>query len=1027
MKLADVSIRRPVLATVMVGVLLVFGVWAYPRIGVDLFPNIEFPFASITAVYPGADPETIETKVVDKLEEAVSTVNGIEVLRSTSMENVGIVVIQFVLERDAAQAVQDVRDKVAAALAELPRDLEPPVVAKFDVGAMPIMTIAVSGSMPIRELTDIADRQIKQKLQTVDGVGGCDIVGGREREFHVWVDPAKLEERWLAVGDVFQALAAQNVEIPGGRLEVGDREVIVKTRGQVHSKEELESIVITAASGSPIRIRDVARVEDGEEEARSYSSLNGTAAVALVIRKQSGSNTVEVAKTVRKRLGEIAGQLPQGMKVEIPQDNSLFIAQNIHDVQFDLLFGGLLAILIVLFFLHDWRATFISAIALPTSVVATFFFIKAMGFTFNTLTMLGLSLSIGILIDDAIVVIENIHRHLEMGKTPWQAASEATAEIGLAVMATTASILAVFVPVATTSGIVGRFMWQFGMTVAFAVSVSLFVAFTLTPMLSARMLKHNSRHGGSGKERAKGALGRGIDAMLGGVDRAYRVLLGAALRHRWVTIVVALGALFGSCALASKVPMDFMGESDQGQFSVKVELPTGTGLSKTRTYAEEVAGELRAIPGVAATFLTIGGSTASEVNRGDIQVNLVPRARRTFTQDEAMVYARARLARRDGAIFAVEPVNLMGGGGGAASAMRQATIQLNIRGSDYQELNEAATKMIELMRQQGGYVDIDTSYRGGQPEIGVAIDREIAADRNVPIAFVAQTIRSLVAGDKATEIAIGGNRYDVRVRLDQEFRSRPTSLLALKTRSASGALVDMASLVRLDPGTGPAKVERQDRQRQVTVYANLEGKALGSAVAELGSAAKRLLPATLTTDFTGMGDMMAKTFRDLLAALLLAIVVVYLLLAAQFESFVHPFTIMLSLPLSLVGAIGALAIAHQPLGMMAMIGVILLMGLVTKNAILLVDYTNALRQKGMGKIEALLTAGPVRLRPILMTTTAMIFGMVPVALAISEGGEMRAPMAITVIGGLITSTLLTLVVVPVVYSLLDREKPRPQG
>jgi HAE1 family hydrophobic/amphiphilic exporter-1 len=1021
MKLADVSIRRPVLATVMVGALTIFGIVAYPRIGVDLFPEIEFPVVTVTAIYPGADPGTVESKVVDKLEEAINTVSGIKVLRSTSMENVGLVIIQFELERKVDQALQDVRDKVAGVLRDLPKDLEPPVIEKIDVGATPVLYLAVAGQKDVRDLTHLADKVVKEKLQTLPGVGAIEIVGGQKREFHVYIDPRKLESYHLSVTEVMQALGAQNVEIPGGRLDVGAREFAVKTRGQVHTAREIGEIIITAAAGAPVRVSDVARVEDGRVEKRSHSSLNGKSAVALVVSKQSGANTVEVAHSLRDALEKLKSQIPKDVTISVPTDNSIFIENSIEDVKFDLLFGAALAIVVIMFFLHNWRATFISSLALPASVVATFAFIQAMGFTFNFMTMLALSLSIGILIDDAIVVIENIHRHLEMGKPPLRAATEACQEIGLAVMATTASIVAVFLPVATMKGIIGRFFLQFGLTVTFAVSVSLFVAFTLTPMLAARMLKPH--------EKKEFFLARWIEAFLKALDRGYRRVLGWSLRHRLTTLALATAAMASAMFIVRYVPVEFLPMEDRSQFNVKLELPTGTALAKTEAAMEEVAAKLRQIPGVDATFGTLGSGKLGEVNMAEIQVNLVPRKGRAFNQEEAMHFARALFAGRTDAQFAVEPVPMFSSGG----AFRQSMLQFNIRGRDYSELNRAAEQIQAEMKKLGGYVDLDTSYRGGKPEVGIQIDRDRAADLGIPIASLAMTIRLMIAGEKATDITADGERHDVRVRLDEKFRQKPEDLYRLEVRSTHmgpmgmpPSLVRLSNLVNIDTGSGPAKIERQNRRRQVTVFANLQGKVLGQAVAEVDSAA-RSLPSHLDTSWTGMGDIMRESFGHLITALILAIVMVYLILAAQFESFLHPFTIMLSLPLSFVGALGALALTGQTISIFSMIGIILLMGLVTKNAILLVDYTNTLRDRGLDRMQALLEAGPVRLRPILMTTAAMIFGMVPVAMAWSEGGEQRAPMAIAVIGGLITSTLLTLVVVPVVYSLLDALIERVTG
>ncbi|MCB9556506.1 MAG: efflux RND transporter permease subunit [Deltaproteobacteria bacterium] len=1015
MKLADTSIRRPVLATVMVGALMVFGLVAFPNIGVDLFPEVEFPIATITAVYPGADPVTVESKVVDKLEEAVSSVNGIKVLRSTSMENVGQVVIQFVLERSAARAVQDVRDKVSSALRNLPPDLEPPVVEKFDVGAAPILAIAVAGPQPIRELTRITDDVVKQKLQSLRGVGGIDIVGGREREFHVWIDARKLEAQGLSVDDVMGTLRAQNIEIPGGRLNVGDQELVVKTRGQLRSIEQLRRVIITSALGATIRIGDIARVEDGVEEARSYASRDGISAVSLVVRKQSGANTVAVAKAVHQAIAKLNQRMPEGVKITVPLDNSVYIGKAISDVQFDLAFGAVLAVIIILFFLHDWRATAISALAIPTSVVATFAFINAMGFTFNNMTMLALTLSIGILVDDAIVVIEAIHRHVAMGKPAMRAASDACKEIGLAVMATTASIVAVFVPVAVMKGLIGRFFLQFGLTVAFAVIVSLFVAFTLTPMMASRMLRthHSSQRW----------LWRKIAAVLDRFDAYYRRILGWALHHRAWTLLIATVAFFGSCSLMKVVPFEFLPPEDRGEFSVKIETTSGTDLPTTRGEVERVGEMLRRVPGVESTFATVGGGAAGTINKADLQVNLVERKRRDFTQAEAMAHVRKVIKRIDPkAQTTVDQINAVGGGG-----FRAQLIQLNIRGNDFGEINKVAKKIIDHMRRSGGYVDIDSTYRGGKPEVAVVIDRDRAADLGVPVATIAASLRTLVAGEKVGELNTDGDRFDIRVRLAQYFRSDPNLIGTLQVRSISGGLVPLSNLVTVVPGEGPATIERQSRRRQVTVLANLEGKALGEAVQELEAQARKHVPATMDWDWAGMGEVMKESAGHMAVALVLAIIMIYLILAAQFESFVHPFTIMLSLPMSLVGALGALAVTQMSLNIFSMIGVIMLMGLVTKNAILLVDYTIQLRAQGDDCHQALLKAGPVRLRPILMTTAAMIAGMLPVALGQSEGGEQRAPMAICVIGGLITSTLLTLVVVPVVYSLIDGLSRRLRG
>jgi HAE1 family hydrophobic/amphiphilic exporter-1 len=1025
MKLADISIKRPVFATVMVSVLAVFGVWGYRQLSVDMFPDVEFPICTVTATYPGADPETIESRVIDKLEEAISGVSGIKTLRSTSMENVGLVFVQFELERKADQAVQDVRDKVSAALKDLPKDLEPPLVERLDIGAAPVMAIALASDMEKRDLTDIAKNTIKQRLQAINGVGSVDIIGGQEREFHLWIDPQRLDSFGLVPGDVAQAVASQNVEIPGGRFDADARELSIKTRGQVHTAEELGNIIITAAAGAPVRIRDVARVEDGAQERRSYATFNGKSSVTLVVKKQSGSNTVDVAHKVKKALDKLRPMFPK-ITMNIASDNSVFTERAIDDVKFDLLFGAALAILIIMFFLHDWRATLISATALPVSVISTFAFIYFMGYTLNMMTMLALSLSIGILIDDAIVVIENIHRHLEMGKSPLKAAAEATAEIGLAVMATTASILAVFVPVATMKGMIGRFFVQFGLTVAFAVAVSLFVAFTLTPMLSSRFLRTHS---------GKGPVGKAIERFLDGIERVYGKLLAAALRHRAITVLVALGVFVASIVLAGIVPKEFMPVEDRSQYMIKLEMPTGSSLSATETMAENVATKIRQVPGVDETLVTIGGNALSEINRADVQVNLVGKKKRNFSQAQMIQYTREQLPGwmgRTDVSFAVEPFNMTGASSGA---IRNSMVQFNVRGKDYAEISKATDEIIKFLSTEQviikgetkhKYVDIDTSYRGGKPELAINIDRDRAADLGVPMATIALTMRSLMADEKVSEMTADGERYDIRMKLDEAFRQKAQDLMALKVRSTTGQLVSLSNVVAIDNEAGPAKIERQNRQRQITIFANLN-ISLGEATKHIEELAAKAVPKNMSTDWAGQADIMRESMINLLQALILAIIIVYLVLAAQFESFLHPFTIMLSLPLSMVGALGAIALTHSMINIMTMIGIILLMGLVTKNAILLVDYTNTLRRQGIARKEALMKAGAVRLRPILMTTGAMIFGMAPVALGLSEGGEIRAPMAIAVIGGLVTSTLLTLVVVPVAYTIIDAIAERSLG
>ena len=1009
MKLARVSIDRPVFAAMIIAALVVFGLISYPKIGVDLFPNAEFPVVTVTVVYPGADPETMESKVAEPIEEVLQSMSGIDSMTSLNTESLVQIIVQFELEVSADDALQEMRDKISTIEGNLPSGIEPPLVQKFDIGAAPIMSVAVAGDIGAAALSQIADERVKQTIERVPGVGGADLIGARERVIEIVVDPNKLTSYGLTVQDVGGALAAQSLDLPAGSVHDGAKELSIKTKGEVRSVAEIGAIVIPRGPGMSIRVRDVADVREGLEDARSASALDGKSAVALVVRKQSGANTVEVAARVRAAVEEIRPELEKaGVTISVPTDSSVYIEHSIHDVQFDLLFGAGLTIIIIFIFLGDARATLISALALPTSVIGSFLVMQLLGFTFNNLTMLALSLSIGILVDDAIVVIENIHRHLEMGKPKAQAAYEATAEIGLAVLATTLCIVAVFVPVAVMKGLIGRFFFQFGITVAVAVLLSMFVSFTLTPVLSSRIL--SSQHG------KKFFLLRGVDWFMNGLANVYAKLVGASLRHPVITLAVATASFVGAVSLLSQIKTEFVPPEDRAQFAIDVETPTGTSLQATEAIVEAIAKDAREnIPHVRGTFATVGDAAGSQLNKGRIEVLLVGSKERPWRQQDAMAWARERYDEVGDAEVKVAEIAAVSGGGQST-----APIQFVLKGKDLAELTAAADEIVARMRETPGFVDVDTNNRAGKPELSIEIDRERAADLGVPVATIAQTIRALVAGDAVGELRDEQGTADVTLRLPEAMRARLGQVPNLKVRSSSGALVELSSIVHIERGEGPSLISRLDRQRQVTVLANLEGMPLGEAQIKVREIAADVVPSNISTGFVGMVEIMEESFGHMVFALGLAVVIVYMILAAQFNSFLQPIAIMLSLPLSFIGAFGALYVAGMTMNIFSMIGLIMLMGLVTKNAILLVDFANAARAEGRPVIEALVEAGRIRLRPILMTTAAMIFGMLPVALAISEGGETRAPMAWAVIGGLITSTLLTLVVVPVVYLLLDK-------
>lgn len=1017
MILSDISIRRPVFATMVLSAIVAFGALFYTRLNVDMFPNVDFPIVTITVTYPGAGPDTMESQVAKPIEDAVNSLSGIQSLRSTSQEGITQIFVQFDLDVEIGAATQEVRDKLATVASELPDGADAPNVQKLDLGAAPVMQLGVHGGASDTALLSYAEDILKPQLERIDGVGQVTIVGGRAREMHVWLDGQALRAYQMTASEVAQALRSQNLDLPGGRVERGIRELVVRTDAQARNAQQLADIVLATRGESTIRLSQVATVEDSFEEQRSLASKDAAPAVVISIQKQSDANTVKVAKAVHAVMPDVQLTVPAGATLEILMDNSTSIESSIETVEFDIVLGGVLAILIIFFFLRDLRATLISALALPTSVIGTFIFVHIMGFTLNMMTTLALSLSIGILIDDAIVVIENIvRRRTQLGESPHEAASRGTAEIGLAVLATTLSIVAVFVPVAFMDGIIGQFFYEFGLTVAFAVLISLFVSFTLTPMLAARFLHVHENKAPTG---LSGLIERGLNKMDAGYRRAIRWVLG----HRAISMTIAAIALIGSCSVAPLLGFEMIPIQDKGYYAVKIELAPGTSLEQTALRSEAVASKLRALPGVESTLVTIGGG-ALGVNASQVTVTLVPKAKRSFHQVAGMAKARKLLADEADLIVSVEEIAGVSSGGA-----RNAALQLDVRGTDIGAMARSADEIVARMQAAGGYVDVDSSFRGGKPEINVLVNRDRAGDLGITGAQIATTVRAMLAGEVATQVERNGKRYDVRLQLPEDKRDFEVTGTQPQVRTKTGALVNLDSVVTMREGSGPALVTREARQRQISVYANLDGtKPLNKAMVEVEGFAKS---ATVSPDisyaFGGNAKMMAETTGSMLFALIMAILCVYMILASQFESFLHPFTIMASLPFSMVGALGALLLAGMTMSIFAMIGFIMLMGLVTKNAILLVDFAIAKRAEGQGLNAALENAGATRLRPILMTTMAMIFGMLPVAIGHGDGGELRAPMGVAIIGGLISSTLLTLLVVPAIYSLLEGARVRVSG
>lgn len=1009
MSLFEIAIRRPIFISMTLLVFVVFGVVAFPRVGIDFFPKVEPPVATVLTVYPGADSETVEREITEKIEDALGQLSGIDTLKSVSVDNVSQVVVVFDMDMEAASAIQDVRDKISRVIDQLPPDAKTPTVEKLDLGAMPILTLATQGPGRVDGITEMVRNRIVEPLQGIPGVGAIDIVGGIDREIKVWVDPLKLEAAGLAVTDVIGALQANNLEYPGGHFKSGQQELIVRVDGELKDSARIGRLPILDVGGRVVRIEDVARIEDGLQEARSLSSTNGERTVTMLVRKQSGSNSLAVAKAVREELTRLDSGLPEGYRTSVISDSTLFTEASFNAVWFDLAFGGVLAVIIVFFFLRNFRSTFIAALAIPTSVVATFAFIWFMGFSFNTLTLLALTLSIGLLIDDAIVVIENIYRHMELGKPARQAALEGSKEIALAVLATTLSVAAVFLPAALAGGMLGIMMYEFGMTVVFAVLFSLFVSFTLTPMLSSRILG----------EPKSTRFTRAIEWVLSGIDGAYRWLLRSSLRHPIVVIVLTLGVFAATVYAAGFLKMEFIPHSDQGSFTVSVELPPGTAIDKTEQVADDVATHIReTTPEVLRTIVKVGADVQQSQNKAEIFVGLTDKKDRGKSANELIEEVRVGVSGRDDANVTVNPPSIAGD----SAMMAGAAVQFNLRAGDLSELKELADAMIAELSKVEGFVDLSTSLKDEKPEIAVEIDHERASSLGVPTVLVGQSVRALVGGVDASVLRDRGEEYDIRVRLEENFRERFDQFGGLKVRSATtGQLIDLSNVATLERSVGRTQIDRQSRQRQVTVNANLTGSlALGEAQKIVEQTAARIVPSSITTDWGGQVRSMGQSATEFAVALVLAVILIYMVLAAQFESLVHPLVIMLAMPLSVIGAFAALIITGQNLSIVTFIGFLMLFGLVLKNGILLVDYTNTLRRRdGFSVKEALLEAGPTRLRPILMTTLAMVFGMLPVALSTGWGAEIRVSMAWAVIGGLIASTLLTLVVVPSVYSLVE--------
>ncbi|MBV9215860.1 MAG: efflux RND transporter permease subunit [Acidobacteria bacterium] len=1022
--LAEICVKRPVFATMLVMSLVVVGAFSFLSLGVDLFPKIDFPTITVTVANPGASPQEVETEITDKIEEAVNTISGIDELRSSSIEGVSQVFVQFVLEKDVNVAAQEVENRVQTVIPRLPQTAKQPTVQKLDTDAAPVLRISISAPTSLREVTDIAKHKVKERIESVNGVGQITIIGGRDRQINVWVDPDKMRSYNVTPAEVSGALKIQNMEFPSGRLDQGQTETSVRTVGKVAKPEEFNDVVVATRGNYQVKVKDLGYVEDGAEDIRSEARLNGQPAVTLIVSKQSGQNTVAVAHAIKEKLAEIAPTLPKNYQMRVIGDNSIFIENSLHAIEEHLIVGSILASIVVFLFLWSFRSTFIAALAIPTSIISTFALMYAMGYTLNSITMLSLTLMVGIVIDDAIVVLENIYRFVdEKGMSPFQAAIEATREIGPAVMATTLSLMAVFVPIGFMQGIVGKFMSSFGLTASFAVGVSLIVSFTLTPMLAARLIRSKNVKERSAEEAADtemltaGEADSHYHGWFRHVDGVYSWMLRFSMAHRWVILSLVAIVFISIVPLFMFVGKNFLPVDDQSQFEISVRAPEGSSLSATSQQFEQIAAEIRKMPGVTDTLSTVGGGNQQVVNAGTIYVKLTDVANRSKSQEQMMADARDILAKFPPELrTSVQQVQAFSGGG-----FRNANVQFLVSGPDMKKLEEYSTKILEKMKTIPDAVDVDTTLIAGKPEVQLEVDRDTAADLGVRVGDVSQALNTLVAGQDATTYNQGTDQYDVTVRSINPFRTSVEGLKRLIVPSTKVGWVTLDRVVKVTPGTGPSSIDRTNRQRQVTLLANTKpGGSAANITAAIDTYVKQLnLPVEYKTGYVGQSKEMGKAAFYFLLAFALSFIFMYIVLAAQFESFIHPVTILLTLPLSIPFGIFSLLLMGQTVNIFSGLGLLLLFGVVKKNAILQIDHTNHLRSQGMSRYDAIIQANRDRLRPILMTTIALVAGMIPLVVSRGAGSGTNRSIGVLVVGGQTMCLLLTLLAVPVFYSVFD--------
>jgi len=1042
--------------------LVVVGADSYFKLGVDRFPSIDIPTVFTRITLPGASPEEMETSVAQPLEEAVNRIEGIEQMRSIARQGSAFVILTFDLNRNIDVAAQDVRDRIQSVLRELPAGVEPPVVSKADNDSFPVVTIALSGERSQRELTEIADKRIKVEIERAFGVGEVFINGALSRSINVWADADRLAAYRIPITQVRQALVRQNAEVPGGNVDEGDRETTLRTMGKIISPRDFNDLIVATVNGSQVRVSDIGHAEDGTKEQRSLARLNGVPSVTLGVIRQSGANTVAVIEDVKAKLERLRPRLPLDVKLEVIQDQSRYIYNALHEINIHLILGSILACLVVLAFMRSWRSTIIAGIAIPTSVIATFGMMRALNFTLNSVTMLALVLMVGVVIDDAIVVLENIFRFIEEKKmSPRRAAKEATAEIGLAVMATTLSLVVIFLPVSFMSSISGRFLYQFGITAAVAIMVSLLVSFTLTPMMSARLLRADDAGGHGGQAGEDEAASRG--GFYHWLDRAYTVMLHWVMRHRLIVSALALLVIASSVPLYKVVRQDYIPSNiDEAEFNVNLTAPEGTGLKAMDEAIKAVEAELTQMPEVRLLLSSVGSSFLGALNQGSVYIRIPPHEERTVNltkfwqglkRGEPLAVFRGNYTARDvqqkvrqrlrqfthlrPSVRNPQTINLGGGG--------FSDIDFAIRGPEITELVKYA-EALRVRAPELGLVDADVTLKLDKPELRVEIDRARAADLGVDTTDIATALRLMVGGDERVSRYRDdtvNEDYDVQVRLQQGDRNDLGTIERLFVPSSRGGLVRLDNLVRIEGTTASSRVDRLDRQRQVSLRAGVApGFALADRIEVLRQEVEKMnLPAGYNTTVSGRGRELERTFREFIIAFLLSIAFMYMILASQFESVIHPVTILLSLPLAVPFALLSLWLFNDTLNLYSALGILVLFGVVKKNSILQIDHMNGLRRQGMARDDAIIQANRDRLRPILMTTLALVAGMLPLALGTGPGAEERRSIAIVVIGGQSLSLLLTLLVTPVAYSIFEdlaakvpalvrmgvRRRPRPRA